>query len=733
MTSILFAGTALLLLLTSTAPAQENQELGRMWTFENPPLAYLEKEYGFKPDAEWLTALRLGSLRLGGEDIRSEFGSASFVSTSGLILSSIRCVRDAVAATRPRDLDLIKTGFVAAGREQEFRLRSGHDQWLTAAQLIRITDVTDQIDEGVTASDGEAQIKAKRAANENTILEAARIDAPDLVPQIVSLYQGAVLQLYQYKVYDDLRLVCIPHLQVAHFGGDDLTDPRHSLDFAFLRAYEDGKPADSAEHYFPWKSGGANKDELVFVSGNPGTTIRWWTKAQLEFQRDIEIPMRIEWFTNRLRIWKDPAGGTFSGTFDPENPSRHWASVRTEILGLESGLKAARADLKVLRDAEWMAHKSAAEQAFKDRVMADEELEQKYGDLWDRIATVVEERRLREAQARFHSAGGLGLLEAAVAVVRSCDPAETEEARERARKTLESWGTGGIPNFYGRAFFLDHVARARGWLPEDDPFFSKVLGGRSEVEFFEAIYGGVGRVRTQVYLPEHRDALVESGWKAIQDSEDPAVAAARELVVLIREHEAIGGELDAREEVLGAEMGRALLACYGTGVCSDATTTPRFTDGVIRDFVARGVPSGDTVAPDRTTFGELYACSAELDNEYPFNLPKIWLDRRGAVDMAKPVNFVSTNDITGASVIFETNSFGGHRWQSCGGSSGSVVVNEKLEVVGVIVDGHIESLHNDFVFQNDLPRSVSTHVDGIMEALVKVYDAHRVVDELTDG
>ena len=64
-------------------------------------------------------------------------------------------------------------------------------------------------------------------------------------------------------------------------------------------------------------------------------------------------------------------------------------------------------------------------------------------------------------------------------------------------------------------------------------------------------------------------------------------------------------------------------------------------------------------------------------------------------------------------------------------TSASVVVNKSLEVVGLIVDGNIESLHNDFVFKDDVPRAVSAHVDGIMEALVKIYDAHRIAKELT--
>ncbi len=155
-------GLTSLLSLTPTTFAQENQELGRMWTFENPPLAYLEKEYGFTPDQEWLNSLRLGSLRLGGEDIQSGFGSASFVSPKGLIMTSTRCVRDAVAQTWPRDINMIKTGFVAAALEDELRLRTRHGEWLTAAQLGKISNVTDKVNRGVAHADNETQIKEKR-------------------------------------------------------------------------------------------------------------------------------------------------------------------------------------------------------------------------------------------------------------------------------------------------------------------------------------------------------------------------------------------------------------------------------------------------------------------------------------------------------------------------------------------------------------------------------------------
>ena len=723
----------LLLSLTSTTLAQENHELGRMWTFENPPLAYLEKEYGFKPDQEWLDSLRLGSLRLGGDDVLPGFGSASFVSPKGLIMTSTRCVRDAVADSRPREIDMIKTGFVAAELEDEFRLRSRRDEWLTAAQLYEISNVTDKVNKGVASTDNETQIKEKREANKQTILDAARKADPELVPQIVSLYQGGMFQLYQYKVYNDLRLVVLPHVQTAHFGGDadNFTYPRHSIDFAFLRAYEDGKPANSGEHYFKWKSGGAKKDELVFVSGNPGTTKRLSTKAQLELERDIRIPIEIERLTNRLPILKDSRANTYDGEFDPENPSKYWASMRTGILATESSLKSARGNLQGLKNAKLMAKKTAAEQAFKSRVMADKKLAEQYGDLWDRIASVVGERRQHDVRARFQTADGDAVLGVAVAIVRSCDPAETEEYRKQAKKKcLEVsayWATEIHTNFHIAASFEDRLVRARNWLPKDDPFFSKVLAGKSAEEFMDVLWPPQSR-RSPSWLgyAEQRDALIKSGWKAIQDSEDPAIVAARELVILMRKNEKLGDELDAKEEALGAELGQALLACYGTSAGSDGTMTPRFTDGVVRGFpTSSGV--GGTLAPYRTTFYGLYARNAEFDNEYPFNLPKIWLDRKDKIDMTKPVNVVSTSDITRGNMDLDTSPY----TRYSGGNSGSVVVNKALEVVGVVVDGNIESLHNDFVFTDDVPRAVSAHVDGIMEALVKIYDAHRVAKELT--
>ena len=55
-------------------------------------------------------------------------------------------------------------------------------------------------------------------------------------------------------------------------------------------------------------------------------------------------------------------------------------------------------------------------------------------------------------------------------------------------------------------------------------------------------------------------------------------------------------------------------------------------------------------------------------------------------------------------------------------------------IVGLLFDGNIESLGNEFFYSEaESERSVCVHPQGIIEALQKVYGAHRVVDELRRG
>lgn len=206
-----------------------------MWTFENAPLGWFQEAYDFSPTVPWLLHAQLSSLRLGDE--KRSFCSASFVSPHGLIMTNHHCARDAVSKAQGKR-DLLRDGYYAGDFDTELKLEG-----LRVHQLLATKDVTKEVQGGAKLDE----------------LVLAMPKREGVMHQGITLYQGGMFQIYTYKVWDDLRLVCVPHLQSAHFGGDsdNFCFPRFGLDFSFLRAYVGGKPADTKEHFFSWKSAGA--------------------------------------------------------------------------------------------------------------------------------------------------------------------------------------------------------------------------------------------------------------------------------------------------------------------------------------------------------------------------------------------------------------------------------------------------------------------------------------------
>ncbi len=668
---------AVLVLSAATAPAQGKLELGKMWTFENPPLAYLEKEYGFKPSQEWLDALRLASLRFG------DGCSASFVSPKGLIMTNHHCVRGQIAAVSPPAEDWVKTGFYATALGEEVPIPD-----LTVQQLVSMRDITDQINAGITSEMPAADAAARRAENRARIEAEASAAQPELTPEIISLHQGAVYQLYLYKVFADVRLVCAPHLQIAHFGGDpdNFTYPRYSIDFAFCRAYENGAPADTAAHYFRWSSTGPIEGEVVFVTGNPGSTERLKTKAQMDFLADAAYPMVRQLIDNRLAVMRQLAS-------DDEEQER---ALRPQILNYENAQKAYAGYHGGLLDERLMQAKVEAEAEFRRHVFADDGLRQRFGQLWERLEEVAAAKTALEPQRRFHTPGGSKHLARALEIVRAV---RAPTAARREAHAVSAREMQVEMSAYERASFIDHLARAADWLPRSDPYRAVLLDGREPEDIAQALERG--GMADAAFV----DQALAQDEVALAQSDDLALRIALVLDRLVRGVERVQSWLAEQEEALGEQVGRALFAVYGNKISPDATFSLRFSDGVVRGF-----PFNGTIAPYRTSFYGLYARHAEFDGKYPFSLPQIWIDAAERIDMSAAVDFVSTNDIIG-------------------GNSGSGIVNRQLEVVGLVFDGNIEMLPNRFVYTDSVPRAVSVHVDAIVQAL-GVYGGDRILAEL---
>jgi hypothetical protein len=671
---------------TRTFPAGYVPEFGTMWTFDAPPFDYWEMRYGFTPDQEWLDHLRLSSVRLPG-------CSSSFVSEDGLVMTNHHCVRGCVAAVSPPETDYLRTGFVAESRASEIQCPN-----MYVDQLVWTVDVTERIRGRITATDDAGRVAQREAAVEE--VRAACEEDSGLRCQVVALYNGGMYSLYTYRRYDDLRLVMAPELETSHFGGDpdNFTYPRYSLDVSFLRAYENGQPVRPEQH-LEWSVAGASEGEPTFIVGNPGSTGRLLTLAQMEYLRDVDYPARLASYETRLGIYRELSARS----------AEHARRFETTILGLENSQKAVGGYLAGLLDEAIMKRKKAFEEDFRKRIAADPVLQEKYGAVWDEIAGAQLELATFATQSRYYGFTGSELLGHAIDLVRLARQGALLEADR-----LPGWDS-------------DRLERTRAGLLRDrrvDPELERMqlvawlAGARRELGPEDALVRGLLRGRTpeaaadfllessQLMDAAGRTALVEGGLDAVEGCTDPLVQAVRDLEPVANGYLRRANALSTAISANGEKLGEAIYAAYGKALPPDATFTLRISDGVVKGF-----PMNGTIAPHKTSFYGLFARSTEFDGEPPFQLTERWKLAEPNLDMTTPLNFVSTGDIIG-------------------GNSGSPVVNRAGEVVGLVFDGNIQMLPNRFIFTDEVSRCVSVHSMAIIEALRKVYDAGHIADEI---
>ena len=359
--------TLLLAAMSVAVPALADEG---MWTYDNFPTAKMQAKYGWAPDAAWLEHARLGSIRLA-------LGcSASLVSSDGLVMTNHHCARECLSDLADSQHDYIANGFYAATAADEKRCPA-----MEANQLVNITDVTQQIETATAGKSDRAFHEAERAAKAQ--IESACGTATNVRCQVVTLYEGGVYDLYKYKRYQDLRVVFAPEESVAFFGGDpdNFTFPRYDLDMAFVRIYENGKPLHT-DTFLKFATRGVKEGDIAFTSGNPGSTERDDTLAQLYFQRDEAQPFILNLYSELRGVLNEFA------TKGPEEAR----TSKTLLFSIENTLKAIKGRQLALVEGPLIADKARAEDDFRKRVAADPKLAG-YGGAWDAVAAAVAHQR----------------------------------------------------------------------------------------------------------------------------------------------------------------------------------------------------------------------------------------------------------------------------------------------------------------------------------------------------
>ena len=660
-----------------------------MWTFDNPPIKQLKERYGFEPTREWLDHVRLSSVRF------NDGGSGSFVSPRGLVLTNHHVALTQLQKVSSPAKDYVKDGFYARTEAEELKCPD-----LEVNVLVAMEDVTPRVLSAVKPGmTEEAALKARKA--ETARIEKESLERTGLRSDVISLYQGAEYWLYQYKKYTDMRLVFAPEQQIAFFGGDpdNFTYPRHDLDFALFRVYENGKPVEN-KHYLKWYAKGAGDGELVFVSGHPGSTSRLETMTQIETERDYDLPLILKVLNRRVETARRYAA---------QGPEQARQAARI-IFFTENSLKAFKGRAQGLADKNLVAKMQKDEASFRALVASKPEWEKAYGGAWDAIAQAEMKHRQILKTYRLYSLRWSRLAEIAlnivqyVAEVKKPDGERLEGYHDSQLDSLRFRLFSPAPIYprYEAAMLEGALQLSLEELGANDPFMKAVLGARTPAEVAKAAVEG-----TKLADPAFRKSLVDGGEAAVQASGDPMMGLARTIDPFDRQRiKAFEDNVESVETPAGEKIGQARFAVYGKSLYPDATFTLRLAYGAVK-----GYPMNGTQAPPMTTFFGLYDRAYSFGLKPPYNLPARYLERRTRLDLAGPLDFVNTCDITG-------------------GNSGSPVINKQGELVGLIFDGNIEGLVGDYVYYEVNNRAVAVHSGAIIEALRELYDASSLADEL---
>jgi len=664
-----------------------------MWLYNAFPKDRAKAHYSVKVSQSWLDHVRLSSVRF------NNGGSGSFVSADGLTFTNHHVGAVCIQQLSTNGKDYMKTGFYAPNRAEEAKCPD-----LELNQLVGIEDVTSKVNAGVKPGMSAADAgKIQRAAMADIEKDCAA--STGLRCDVVTFYSGAVFNLYKYKKYTDVRLVFAPEFSMAFFGGDpdNFTYPRYDLDVTFFRVYENGQPA-HLDNYLKWSKGGVKDGDLILVSGHPGSTGRLRTVSQLEFQRDVEYPSRLDRYTRRLAALDK---------FSLQSPENARTAQRL-IFGYANSRKAFTGYAAGLKNQDLMARKVDEENRLRASVAANPKQQAEIGDPWSTLTQAMQTEK--ELYSRFayleqpRGAFDSQLASLARHLVRVAEEKtkpnqdRIREYRDSALASLEQTLFSSAPIYKPLevATLTESLTEMQQALGNDNPAVQKVLNGKQPQQVAEQVIAG-----TKLDDVAVRRQLYQGGQAAIEASGDPLIVMMRAVDPDARAiRKRYEDQVESVERQEGAKLARAQFSESGYNAPPDATFTLRLSYGAVRGYTENG-----NKIPFVTQMGGAFQHAAEHDNKDPFQLPESWVKDKSKLKLKTPLNFVSTADIIG-------------------GNSGSPTVNKKGEVVGIIFDGNIQSLSWNFAYDDAVGRAVSVDSRGIQEALRKVYGATALADEL---
>jgi hypothetical protein len=673
-------------------------------------------ELGLKLSAEDIYSLNKASVK----DAVVIFGggcTGEIVSSQGLILTNHHCGYGQIQAHSSVEHDYLKDGFWAMSKEEELSNPN-----LAVTFLIRIEDVTSQVLANVKAGMSETERTAS-INDARQVIEKKASEGNNYRTQVGSFYGGNYFYLLVYERYNDVRLVGTPPEAIGNYGSesDNWEWPRHVGDFSVFRVYSgpDGKPASYAKeniplkpkHFLPVSIKELNKGDFAMILGYPGRTSRYMTSYEINEQLQILHPDRIKIRGIKQGVWmKDMQADEkvniqYSAKY--AGSSNYWKYS----IGQKGGLE--RLNVK--------AKKEEIENQFNKWVVADEDRKAKYGEALNMIKTAIEGRaeyynaqqylneclqgcellsRNRSVSAlaeSLKSGDNKKIAEAAAQVkTNSTDfykdynpPTDNKSIKAMLKLYRADVSSKFLPDFFVNVVDKKYKGNIDKFV--DDMFAKSVFASESKF---------------MAFLNKPSLQILEK---------DPAYLTSVSISKVQTEVSKQTSQFDA-----GLATGRRLWIAALLEMIPEKTQYPdanfsmRLSYGTVQDYDPR----------DAVTYKYYTTLQGVVDKykpgDYEFDLPKRLIDlnnkkeygRYGSSRGYMPVNFLTTNDITG-------------------GNSGSPVMNGNGELIGLAFDGNWESMSGDIAYEPELQRTIVVDIRYVLWVMDIYAGAKHLVDEMT--
>ncbi|MGN0032640.1 MAG: S46 family peptidase [Candidatus Limimorpha sp.] len=672
---------------------------------------YEMQQLGCKLTAEQIFSLNQPSLK----DAIVQFGggcTGELISPEGLLLTNHHCGLSYVQKHATIEHDYLTDGFWALSKEEELP-----NQGLAVFFLANVEDVTEAVIQNVVDEETRESV-----INENidSIIKE-RKENRSVEIEIVPFYSGNQYILFEYDVYEDVRLVCCPPWGIGKYGADtdNWTWPRHKGDFNIFRVYtdKDGKPAKYSEdnipmeskHYLPINIKGVKQGDYAMILGYPGSTDRYSTSYTVNNIIEYEGPAIIDCRTAKLNVYRKHMDA------DPEVFIKY-ASKQASV---SNYWKYYIGQVKQLKRNHVYERRIEQENAFKEWVAADEARQAEYGDIW----TMIEKKwntmdEIQNAFVYLCEAGWNGgeavsfarrFIKVNSMINNKNDKAEIAKYTESLRKYSETFFKD-----YDKDLDKDVTIALLNLIYNDlDNFVPGIVANIGEKyngdftawvdkAFQKSVFTDKARLEKWLAKPKHLD-------------KDPIFALAISFVYeysdvydLYNNAQKIGnyGERLYMKGLMEMQTERNFYP--------DANFTMRLTYGTVEPY--KGA--------DAVNYNYFTTMDGVMEKYIPgnweFDIPQDVRDLYENRDYGRyadengqlVVNFITTNDITG-------------------GNSGSPVINGEGELIGLAFDGNWEAMSGDIMFEKDVQRTICMDARYLLWCIEKVGKATNIINELT--